>query len=43
VKSHFDSKNLSYFTFSPKSEKPIKAVIRHLPYTTPAEPRLLRD
>jgi hypothetical protein len=37
VKSLFDSKNLSYFTFFPKSENPIKAVIRHLPYTTPAE------
>jgi hypothetical protein len=37
VKSIFDSKNLSYFTFFPKSEKRIKAVIRHLPYTTPAE------
>jgi hypothetical protein len=26
-----------YFTFSPISEKPIKAVIRHLPPDTPAE------
>jgi hypothetical protein len=37
VKSHFDSKNLSYLTFFSKSEKPIKAVILHLPYTTHAE------
>jgi hypothetical protein len=37
VKSHFDSQNLSYYTFFPKSEKPIKAVIRHLPHNTPAE------
>jgi hypothetical protein len=36
VKSHFDSQNLSYYSF-PKSEKPIKVVIRHLPYNTPAE------
>jgi hypothetical protein len=37
VKSHFDSQNLSYYSFFPKSEKPIKAVIRHLPLNTPAE------
>jgi hypothetical protein len=30
VKSHFDSRNLSYYSF-PKSEKPIKAVIRTTP------------
>jgi hypothetical protein len=36
IKSHFDSQNLSYYSF-PKSEKPIKAVIRHLPHNTPAE------
>jgi hypothetical protein len=35
--SHFESNNLPYFTFYPKSQKPIKAVIRHLPFTTPAE------
>jgi hypothetical protein len=29
--------NLHYFTSSPNSEKPIKAVIRHLPPDTPAE------
>jgi hypothetical protein len=37
VKSHFDAHNLSYYTFYPKSEKPVKAVIRHLPHNTPAE------
>jgi hypothetical protein len=36
-KSHFDSQKLSYSSFFPKSEKPIKAVIRHLPHNTPAE------
>jgi hypothetical protein len=37
VKSHFATNNLSCYTFYPKSEKPMKAVIRHLPYNTPAE------
>jgi hypothetical protein len=37
VKSHFDSQNMSYYSFFPKSEKPIKAVIRHLPLNTPAQ------
>jgi hypothetical protein len=37
VKSHFYSQNLSYYSFFPKSEKPIKAVICHLPHNTPAE------
>jgi hypothetical protein len=37
VKAHFDSTSMSYFTFFPKSLKPIKAVIRHLPHNTPAE------
>jgi hypothetical protein len=37
VKSHFEGNNLSFFSFFPKSEKPIKAVIRHLPANTPAE------
>jgi hypothetical protein len=37
VKSLFDSQNLSYYSFFPKSEKPIKAVICHLPHNTPAE------
>jgi hypothetical protein len=37
IRSHFESNNLPYFTFYPKSQKPIKAVIRHLPFTTPEE------
>jgi hypothetical protein len=37
VKSHISNNNLSYFSFFPKSQKPIKAVIRHLPPDTPAE------
>jgi hypothetical protein len=37
VKSRFDTNNLSYYTFCPKSEKPMKAVVRHLPQNTPAE------
>jgi hypothetical protein len=37
VKTYFESKNLSYYTFYPKSENPIKAVIRHLPVNTLAE------
>jgi hypothetical protein len=37
VKSYFDQRQLSYFSFFPKSEKPIKVVIRHLPINTPAE------
>jgi hypothetical protein len=37
IRSHFESNNLHYFTFHPKSQKPIKAVIRHLPFNTPAE------
>jgi hypothetical protein len=36
VKSHLQYNNLAYYTFYPKSEKPIKAVIRHLPHN-PAE------
>jgi hypothetical protein len=35
VKSHLESQSLSYFTSFPKSQKPIKAVIRHLPITCP--------
>jgi hypothetical protein len=34
---HFESNNLPYFTSYPKSQKPIKAVIWHPPFTTPAE------
>jgi hypothetical protein len=36
-KSLFDAHNLSYYSFYPKSEKPMKAIIRHLPQKTPAE------
>jgi hypothetical protein len=35
--SHFESNNLPYFAFYPKSQKPIKAETRHLPFTTPPE------
>jgi hypothetical protein len=31
IRKHLDNNSLSYFTFFPKLEKPIKAVIRHLP------------
>jgi hypothetical protein len=37
IKSYLEKNNLPYFTFSPNSEKPIKAVMRHLPPDTPAE------
>jgi hypothetical protein len=37
IRYYFDSQNLHYFTFYPKSQKPIKAVIRHLSLNTPAE------
>jgi hypothetical protein len=37
VKSHLENHNLAFFTFFPKSEKPMKAVIQHLPINTPAE------
>jgi hypothetical protein len=37
MKSHLDKNDLQYFTFSPNSEKLIKAVIRHLPPDTSAE------
>jgi hypothetical protein len=36
IRSHFQSHNLPYFTFYPKSQNPIKAVI-HLPFSTPEE------
>jgi hypothetical protein len=36
VKSHFDANNVSYYSFCPKSEKPMKAVTRHLPHNTHA-------
>jgi hypothetical protein len=34
---HFESNYLSYFTLYPKSQKPKKAVIQHLPVSTSAE------
>jgi hypothetical protein len=37
IRYHFESNNLPYFTFYPKSRKPIKAVVRHLPDSAPAE------
>jgi hypothetical protein len=37
VKAQFTEHNLAFFTFSPKSEKPVKEVIRHLPSNTPAK------
>jgi hypothetical protein len=36
-RSYLEKNNLAYFTFYPKSLKPIKAVMRHLPLNTPAE------
>jgi hypothetical protein len=37
VKTFFNDHTLFYYTFYPKAEKPIKAVICHLPTNTPAE------
>jgi hypothetical protein len=37
IKPYLEKNNLQYFTFSPKSEKPIKAVIYNLSPDTPAE------
>jgi hypothetical protein len=37
IRNYLENNNPSYFTFFPKSEKPIKAVIRHLPSSTPAQ------
>jgi hypothetical protein len=37
IKEYLSSQTLNYFTFYPKSLKPIKAAIRHLPGNTPAE------
>jgi hypothetical protein len=31
MKFYLEKNNLHYFTFSPNSEKPIKAVIHHFP------------
>jgi hypothetical protein len=37
VKSYLETHNLPYFTFYPKSLKPIKAAKRHLTLNTPAQ------
>jgi hypothetical protein len=37
VSVHFKNNSLAYFTFCPKSKKPIKTVICHLQRNTPAE------
>jgi hypothetical protein len=37
IRHYLDCQHLNYFTFFPKSEKPIKAAIRHLLADTPAE------
>jgi hypothetical protein len=37
VKYYFSTHNLSFYSFFPKSLKPVKAVLRHLPLNTPAE------
>jgi hypothetical protein len=37
IKRHLESNNLFYFTYFPKSEKLIRAVIRHLPSNTPVQ------
>jgi hypothetical protein len=37
VKEYFKQNSLAYFTYFPKSEKPVKAVICHLPSNTPAQ------
>jgi hypothetical protein len=36
-KEYFNQKSLAYFTFFPKSEKPVKAVLCHLPSNTSAQ------
>jgi hypothetical protein len=37
IKSFFLSKKFSFYTYFPKSQKPIKVVIRYLPPNTPAD------
>jgi hypothetical protein len=37
MKFYLEKNNLQYFTYCPNSEKPIKAVICHLPPDTPVE------
>jgi hypothetical protein len=36
IRAHFDDSHTSYYTFYPKSDKPISIVIIHLPIDTPA-------
>jgi hypothetical protein len=43
MKQHFDDQRMSYFIFYPKSQNPVKAVIRHLPHSTPAEDIYMMD
>lgn len=37
VKTYFSNNNLSYYSFFPKSLKPVKILIRHLPINTLAQ------
>jgi hypothetical protein len=37
IRQYLEAKHLNYYTFFPESEKPIKAIIRHLLHDTPAE------
>jgi hypothetical protein len=37
VKAYFENNALTFYTFYLKLETPIKAIIHHLPYNTPAE------
>jgi hypothetical protein len=37
IKSQLQKKKIPFYTFHPKSAKPIKAVIRYVPGNTPAE------
>ena len=37
LKTHLQNTKRNYYTFHPKDENPIKAVIRQLPIDTPAE------
>jgi hypothetical protein len=40
IKNYLGNNNLSYITFFPKSQKPVKPVIRHLPQTLQLRPFL---
>jgi hypothetical protein len=37
LKDYLERNGLNFFTFNPKSDNPLKAIIRHLPSDTPAE------